>query len=362
MYYVATAIIALILNLICTPLILKLARAKGWYDGTGGRKIHTGSVPRLGGVGIAWSFAVSLFVSLTFLTVLRNRIATPWLSLALVLGGFLTVHVIGLIDDFKPLRARFKLGFQVLVALGILLAGYRFKGFYLPLGIGFVDLGLASYPLTFFWILGMMNAINLIDGMDGLSGGISLIVFSAYTFLAFKNNDLTAGAVSAALVGAVLAFLFYNFPPASIFMGDSGSLFLGTAFALLPLLLEEPGRIGNGFFPAVTLSLVPILDTLWAMIRRRRRGVSFMTPDRGHLHHKLLDLGLDVRQALGVIYGFCLILAGAVLAGAYLSKHKDIAFFIYLCASLLVLIGFFIIRLLCHKRVDFPIVAKDKPY
>jgi UDP-GlcNAc:undecaprenyl-phosphate GlcNAc-1-phosphate transferase len=352
MYYLTTAAIALILNLIFIPLILKLARSKGWYDGTGGRKIHTGSVPRLGGVGIAWSFAISLFISLAFLTVLRDRIITPWVSLALVLGGFLTVHIVGLIDDFKPLRARFKLGFQVLVALGILLAGYRFKSLYLPFNIGFVDLGLFSYILTFFWILGMMNAINLIDGMDGLSGGIAIIVFSTYTFLAFKNNDLTAGTVSAALVGAVLGFLFYNFPPASIFMGDSGSLFLGTAFALMPLLLEEPGRLGNGFFPAVTLSLVPILDTLWAMVRRQRRGISFMTPDRGHLHHKLLDLGLDVRQALGVVYGFCLILVAGVVAGVYVDR--DLGFIILAGASLAVLVGFGVIRLLCFGRVCSP--------
>lgn len=359
MYYVITTIIALTLNLIFTPIILKLARARGWFDATGGRKIHSGDIPRLGGVGIAWSFAVAIVISLVFLTGLRNRIATPWLSLALVVGGFLTVHLVGLIDDFKPLRARYKLFFQLAVAAAVLAAGYRFRAVYLPFGIGELSLGLWSYPLSFFWIVGMMNAINLIDGLDGLAGGVSFIAFATYTFVAFKNNDLTAGAVSAALLGSVLGFLYYNFPKASIFMGDSGSLLLGAAFAILPLILEEPGRLGNGFIPAVTLSLVPILDTLWAMVRRRRRGVSIMAPDRGHLHHKLLDLGLDVRQALAVIYGFCLILAAAVAAGTYLGARRDLAFWLYAAAGAAVVLGFAIIRGLCFKRVKAPLISSS---
>ena len=258
MYYVITSIIALTLNLILTPLILRLARARGWFDATGGRKIHIGDIPRLGGVGIAWSFAVAIVISLVFLSGLRNRIATPWPSLALIVGGFLTVHLMGLVDDFKPLRARYKLAFQLAVAAAILAAGYRFRAVYLPFGIGELSLGLWSYPLTFFWIVGMLNAVNLIDGMDGLAAGVSLIVFAAYAFIAFKNNDVTAGAVSAALVGSVLGFLYYNFPKAGIFMGDSGSLLLGGAFAVLPLILEEPGRLGNGFIPAATLSFISL--------------------------------------------------------------------------------------------------------
>lgn len=318
MFYLVTAALSAALGTLFTGLILWLARRNRWFDHPNARKLHSGEIPRLGGVAIAWSFAITLALALLVFAPLRNRVATPLPTLLLVVGGFLTVHFMGLADDFLNLRARLKLVFQLAVALAVILAGYVFKEVRLPFLDAPLELGYWTYPLTFFWILGVMNAVNLIDGMDGFAGGISAIVFSTWTFVAFKNNDPTAGAVSAALAGACVGFLFWNFSPASIFMGDSGSLFLGAAFAIVPLILEEPGNLANGFLPALVISAIPILDTLMAIIRRVRRRRSIMSPDREHFHHKLLDLGLGVRRSLAVIYGLQLLLAGTVAASVYL--------------------------------------------
>jgi UDP-GlcNAc:undecaprenyl-phosphate/decaprenyl-phosphate GlcNAc-1-phosphate transferase len=350
MFYIVTAIIAFLADLLITPIIIAFAHRKNFFDSNGGRKIHTGDVPRIGGIGIAWSFAIAIaFAILLLAPPLRNRLATSWQSAVLIIGGFMAVHIVGLIDDFRAIRARYKLFFQIIVAIGIIAAGYRFKSIDLPFAPHKVDFGLFSYVITFFWIIGMMNAVNLIDGMDGLATGISIIVFGTYAFAGFANNDVTAGAVSAALMGSCIGFLFYNYPKASIFMGDSGSLFLGTAFALLPLILEEPGGRIHGILPAVVLSAIPIFDTLWAIARRLKRGRSILSPDREHLHHKLLSLGLGDRGVLAVVYGICILLAASVISLQYIGSGIGFSLMVgTLVFTLIVLIG---IRVYCHARI-----------
>jgi UDP-GlcNAc:undecaprenyl-phosphate/decaprenyl-phosphate GlcNAc-1-phosphate transferase len=350
MFYLLTGFVAFLVNLALIPLIIAFANKNALFDSVEERKIHSGDIPRLGGIGIAFSFLLAISSALLlFASPLRNRFMAPPQSVLLLVGGFSIVFFVGLIDDLKGIRAYFKLAFQMVVAISIMSAGYTFDHIDLPFAPYILRLGPFSYALTLLWIIGMMNAVNLIDGMDGLASGISIIAFATYTFVAFKNNDITAGAAAAALTGSCLGFLFYNFPKALIFMGDAGSLFLGTAFAVMPLILERPGGASSGIVPAIVVSAIPMLDTLWAIARRLKRGVSVMSPDREHLHHKLLDLGLSPRYCLVVIYGLGILLAGSVISVTYVGLK--IGFWLMTAAFGVVLLFFGGIRILCHSRL-----------
>ncbi|MFZ4616382.1 MAG: MraY family glycosyltransferase [Rectinemataceae bacterium] len=263
-----------------------------------------------------WAFIVALLVS-ALMGAFRLEA-----SLFVLLGGAAAIHGMGLADDFKNLRAYFKFGVQLAVAIAVAAAGYRFE--YLPGSGSGIPLGVFSWIITIVWIVGLSNAINMIDGMDGLAGGISLIAALSFGGLSLALGQAEGAIVAFALAGAIVGFLFFNFPPARIFMGDSGSLFLGYCLAILPLL-------GTGAFPSEfsflasgTVVAIPVLDVFAAILRRRRRGQGVMTPDREHLHHKLMDLGLDARQILAIVYasaiglGVAGMLATVLLPGASL--------------------------------------------
>jgi UDP-GlcNAc:undecaprenyl-phosphate/decaprenyl-phosphate GlcNAc-1-phosphate transferase len=319
MALICTIVLTFLVSLVAVWLIRALARRKGWYDRVNERKIHTGTIPRLGGVGICVGFGIA------FLTVILLPIG-PFPHLAIsnrfwpVAVSGIVLFALGLIDDFRSLRARFKFGIQIIAATFVVVMGYRFRTVDLPFfGIGSLDLGLFSYPLTVIWIVGVTNALNLIDGMDGLAGTVSSIVtitFAAYFYL---TNDYASAVLCCILLGAVGGFLAFNRPKASIFMGDGGALFLGFVLAVLPLLNQtHGGREELGILSAITALLIPIYDTFAAMLRRYRAHVSFFEPDRGHLHHKLLDLGLSPWQVLAVVAIANLALGAAALSSLYL--------------------------------------------
>jgi UDP-GlcNAc:undecaprenyl-phosphate GlcNAc-1-phosphate transferase len=193
------------------------------------------------------------------------------------------------------------------------------------------------------WIVGIANAVNLLDGMDGLAGGISLIGVAVWAILFFKSGQSLPAQAACAAAGAILGFLFFNFPPASIFMGDSGSLFLGYLLAVLPLLGYSQNQMESGLVPAITVCLIPILDTFAAILRRWRRGVSFLTPDKYHVHHKLLNLGFSTRQILAIIYTLCIVLGACVLAGIYVSPFLSFVLMMAgwaVCGSIFVVLHF----------------------
>ncbi|PKQ22131.1 MAG: undecaprenyl/decaprenyl-phosphate alpha-N-acetylglucosaminyl 1-phosphate transferase [Actinobacteria bacterium HGW-Actinobacteria-5] len=230
--------------------------------------------------------------------------------------AFAICHFTGLFDDFHELRARWKLLLQSLAAIILVVAGFRFR--MIPLPGNLVDLGYLSYPLSFLWIVGVSNAINMIDGMDGLAGG--LVAIAAFTYgIVYTSVGNSAAAITAfILAGAVLGFLFHNYPPAKIFMGDSGSLFLGIAIATLPLLGRGAYSESSGLFVGITLVLIPVFDVFAAILRRLRRGVSVMSPDKEHLHHKVMSLGFEQRTVLLMIYAVDLLLSCLVLSGLIL--------------------------------------------
>ncbi|MDR0670178.1 MAG: undecaprenyl/decaprenyl-phosphate alpha-N-acetylglucosaminyl 1-phosphate transferase [Treponema sp.] len=302
-------------------LILKVSRRMAWYDHINDRKIHTGNIPRLGGLGFAAAFIVwCLVITLWIADVNYGFRFLP------VLAALILVLASGLRDDFKPMAARYKLIFQIGAALCVLTAGYTFKRICIA-GSADPDIPgwtLLRYPVSFLWIVGMTNAVNFIDGVDGLAGGVSLL--AALTFGAIFMFSGVSGAVPlfcVCLAAAILGFLVFNapFPRARIFMGDGGAYFLGFTLALLPLMGED----GQGLpvLHAAAILMIPILDTTAAVWRRLRDGRRIDSPDRSHTHHKLMNLGLSSRRIDALLFVLQIILGFLVYASsrtpAYLS-------------------------------------------
>jgi UDP-GlcNAc:undecaprenyl-phosphate GlcNAc-1-phosphate transferase len=301
-----SAAFAFLLSLLCaaalTPMLRALAFDRGWLDhGLEARKIHGRPIPRLGGVAIVLGFFAPLLGLLVYPTSMAEKFyAEPLRAGALLVGGVL-IALLGLYDDVKGAGAGLKLTVQLLVGCGLWLCGLRVEFFNLP-GFGAVQLGILSLPVTIFWIAGVINAMNLIDGLDGLAGGVAFFALMASFLVAYVRGDATMALLSAALAGSVLGFLFYNFNPASIFMGDTGSMFLGYVLAAGSVQTHQKSSTTLALLvPLVALGL-PITDTLLAIGRRAASGRPIFSADREHIHHRLLALGLSQRQAVLVLY------------------------------------------------------------
>ena len=211
------------------------------------------------------------------------------------------------------LSAKLKFGIQALLTVILISSGFRFKEIYIPFIQYTLPLGLFSYPLTFIWIVGVSNAINLIDGMDGLAGGLSCFGLVSVGLYSLVLNDIGLSILAFTLAGSLLAFLIFNFPPAKIFMGDAGSYVVGLTLAVVPLA-NNPQYDSVTLYLAVTVCIIPIFDTFSSMIRRMVfYRVSFFTPDKEHTHHKMLNLGLSTLQVLTIVYLICACLCGVTL-------------------------------------------------
>lgn len=281
---------ALITVLVVTPIVIKLAIKIGAVDKPNERKVHEKLMPRLGGLAIFIGVIAGYFAGGVY-----NEKVTG------ITVGALLIIVIGILDDKYELSAKVKFAGQIIVAGLVVGSGLTIEFLTIPF-VGTFDLGLWTYPITIFWIVAITNAINLIDGLDGLSAGtsaISIATIAVMAGLAGKGLILT---LSLILLGSIIGFLFYNFHPAKIFMGDTGALFLGYAISILSLLgLYKSVTLFSFIVPIIILG-VPIFDTTYAIIRRlvNRRPIS--SPDKSHLHHRLLALGLSHRNTVLVIY------------------------------------------------------------
>ncbi len=295
---------------ILIPIIIFVCKRQNWYDSVDERKMHKGKIPRLGGVGIISSFICS---SLTyFIFSPANKISHV---MPLIIAG-LMIFLFGIADDFFNLRARLKLLVQVIAAVIVLGAGYRFRQ------IGAIELPLwASYILTFGWIIGIINAFNLIDGMDGLCGGLSCLILGALGIIFLRSARPSAG-ICFMMCGAISGFLLYNRPDAKIFMGDGGSQFLGFMIAALPLYSSTENFEYNKFLVSVVLVSIPMMDTIAAMWRRIREHRSIMSPDSRHIHHKLISLGMTKMQVLFILFSIQIVLCCAAGLGMYLQEFK----------------------------------------
>lgn len=320
--YLVAFMLAFTVAAALTPMLRAAAPFIGGIDkARSSRKVHTMPVPRIGGVAIVAAF----FVPLVGLFVYTNDISELFLRdkarVAGLFSGGLAIAVLGLCDDLKGVRARTKFAVQVLVALGMFWLGYRVEAIANPFGAEPIQLGLLALPFTLLWIVGIINAMNLIDGLDGLAGGVAAIVVGLNFAVAFNRPDVLMCLFMAALGGALVGFLLYNFNPATIFMGDTGSMFLGFVLATTSITSAQKSSAAVAMLvPIVGLGL-PIADTLLAMLRRALRGRPLFSADKEHIHHKLLALGLTQRQAVLVLYGVCLLLAAFAFALTFASSR-----------------------------------------
>lgn len=317
-------ITAVLLNTIATPIIIKQAHRRKWYDLPDHRKIHTGLIPRLGGIGIFISFLLTSFL-IAGIYYLKNRAPVGILDLKFlpIFLAFGLIHVVGLIDDFFNMRASIKLICQLGAAVLVTAGGFVLKDITIPY-LGTFPLGWIGYPLTVFWIIGITNAVNLVDGMDGLAGGIGAFASFSMGVIALIQGATGAAVVSFALFGAIAGFLVFNLPPAKIFMGDAGSLFLGFSLSVLPFLgISKAASFGTMIVP-ITLLIVPIIDTLAAIIRRVKEKRTIMSPDRGHIHHKLLDMGFSEKKILVLIYSVCFYLSMIAITSVIMPKESNV--------------------------------------
>ena len=311
--FLAAALLALVL----TPLVRRVAIRLGNVDHPGGRRVNKAPVPRGGGVAVAISFLVvalgGIWLNGQTGDVPVPRTIAPEELVGLLVGGAVAA-LLGVLDDTFQLRARWQLLGQLVLAVFAVVAGITVTFIANPFGPGNIVLtGPFAIGFSMLWIMGMINSINFIDGLDGLSSGISLI--AAVTLGLISLTAAIAqpfiGILCFGLAGSLLGFLRWNFHPATIFIGTSGVMFVGYTLAVLSIL-------GTAKVAVALLVLgVPIIDTFWIIVRRIRAGNSPFTPDRGHIHHRLLDLGLSHSQTVLVIYGLCILLAvlSLVLSG-----------------------------------------------
>lgn len=258
-------------------------------------KIHLKPVPRIGGLAIFISF---------FLTVIFSPIL--WKDMSVIMLGAIAISLLGLMDDKWTLKPTQKLAGQVLVVLYVMLSSEIVIMKVAVPFLGIVPLGVFSYVVTFIWMIGIINAINLIDGLDGLAAGITIIALLCMLVMAIFEQQLQLVLICVILIGSIAGFIVYNIYPAKIYMGDTGSLFLGYMMAVIPLLgLFKQVTFFSFIIPVVILT-IPIFDTLFVMIQRLRRRENIFHRDQKHLHYRLLKQGWTHKETVFIIYGFAI--------------------------------------------------------
>lgn len=290
MTYVLTFIIALVIATAATPVSMFLAKRWKAIDYPGGRRVHKRPIPRLGGLAIYAAFWLAVFLT-------QRWDQSIW---GLFFGSTL-ILMVGVWDDIRGIRPWTKLLWQIAAASILLFYGYNMNQISLPI-LGLIPFGAFGLLLTVFWIVGLVNTVNISDGLDGLAAGICFGAALLLFWSANRNGMESAGNLTLALAGATLGFLFYNFHPARVFMGDSGSMFLGYVVGGISIMgLLKTATVLGLVFPLLVLGM-PLTDMVFAIIRRKLRGRSIAIADRGHLHHRLLDAGLSQRQAVLLLY------------------------------------------------------------
>lgn len=304
-----------------TPLVRKLALRIGATDIPNARKVHKHIMPRLGGLAIYLAFMLGM---------LFLRPDSSY-TLPLLIGSVIII-ITGILDDLYSLSPKIKITAHFFAALVIVQGGITITFINLPFN-GMLHLYWFSIPLTLLWIMGITNAINLIDGLDGLAAGVSSIVLLTIAGLSLNEGNLFVFTVSTVLLGSTLGFLPYNFHPAKIFMGDTGSYFLGYVISVLALLGFKNVTLFSLVVPIVILA-VPISDTLFAIIRRVVNKQPITAPDKSHLHHCLLRFGFTQRQTVVLIYGMSALFA---LAAILLSTSTLLGSLVIIVAVMLII-------------------------
>ena len=306
----ASALLALLAALlvgVLAPSMRHVGFAVGAVDRPSHRKVHATDVSRLGGVAVWGAFACAVWIAaatgaLDGATFSSVRVTWPLLATG---AGLLVL--VGIVDDVRGLRARTKLLAQGVAAVLVVSAGCITREATNPITGASIELGVLAVPVTMLWVIGVTNALNLIDGLDGLAAGVGLIVAGTLALISFTTGRTDVALLAGVLAGALIGFLYFNFNPATIFLGDSGSLFLGYALAVLSLESAHKGATAVLVLAPILALGVPLMDTTLTVLRRLVSSGSLMQPDRDHIHHRLIALGLSHRRAVLVLYAACLL-------------------------------------------------------
>jgi UDP-GlcNAc:undecaprenyl-phosphate/decaprenyl-phosphate GlcNAc-1-phosphate transferase len=299
---------ALLASYVATPFVVRFAVSRGLFDDTAeARRVHTRPIPRLGGVAVCFAFLVGILSAATFEHFSAELVSRELHFLIGILVGGGVVFTAGLLDDLRGLSPLVKLAFQVVGAVIVFAFGFRVEA--ISVGSDAIHLGWFALPITVLWIVGVTNAFNLIDGLDGLATGVAIVALGTTLAVALALGNPEVAVAAAALLGALVGFLRYNFNPARIFLGDSGSLLVGFMLAVLAVHGSmKSATVVLVIVPLFALGL-PIADTALAITRRWLRGVPLSSADGRHIHHRLLASGLSQRRAVLVMYAVSVTLA-----------------------------------------------------
>ena len=335
-------LVTFLVSALLVPIVKKAAEHVGAMDIPNERKVHKYPIPRMGGLAIFGAFLIGYML-------FASKNSSQMLSI--LIGGFIII-LMGLFDDIKPVPARYKFLLQIIAAAVVVFYGGIVLNKITAFGLTFNFPKIISYIITIFFIVGITNTINLIDGLDGLASGVSSIYFMTVTIIAFINNKMGGldTMLSLIMLGSTLGFLIHNFHPAKIFMGDTGSQFLGFTISVIALLGFKAATLTSLIVPIVILA-IPIFDTALAIFRRLLKGKGIMSPDKEHFHHQLLKMKFSVTATVLIIYAINILFASVSVF--FVLGDKKIAMGIY--AALMVLLLFLVMStdiLFEHKKKD----------
>lgn len=330
MKYFILFFISFLVAFIITPLVRRLSLRIGATDKLEMRKAHTKRiVARLGGIGIFISFYLTV-LALFFID--RNTFLDMLLFLKGIFPATVLILLLGIYDDLKGADAKTKFSIQIIAALIVLQYGIRIDRVTNPFAAGrALDIGMWGIPLTIFWLVLITNAMNLLDGLDGLAAGVSCIISLTIFFIALYEKKVLVMALSMSLAGATIGFLRYNFNPAKIFMGDAGSMFLGFTLACISIKGSQKSATTVAFLIPVIAMGLPIIDTLLAIVRRFLNGKNIFRADNEHIHHKLIKIGLTQRRAVLILYSVSICL-GLIAFLFTIIKNEYVAVILFIVA------------------------------
>jgi UDP-N-acetylmuramyl pentapeptide phosphotransferase/UDP-N-acetylglucosamine-1-phosphate transferase len=354
--YLTTYVLAILTAVVITPLVIRLAKRYRIVDSPGPRNIHVKKIPRIGGVAI---FAAVILPTIAVLF-LPNFIGTSFRLHQNKIIGLLAcgtfMFIVGLYDDLKGMRARTKFACQLIASVVVCWFGIHIETLAIANWLT-IDFGWFAWPLTIFWIVGITNAVNLIDGLDGLAAGICAIACGVLAILAVFFGLPVMAVITLAMLGGLTGFLFFNFYPAKVFMGDCGSMFIGFIIAASSVLCAAKSSAIVAFALPILALGIPIFDTLFSMLRRYLSRRSLFAADRSHFHHRLLDMGLNQRHVAVVAYTVTIIVAGL---GMFMMVSRNTqTIVIFFCILILIMLVF---RMVGAVRLKEAIAKLQRKY
>jgi UDP-GlcNAc:undecaprenyl-phosphate GlcNAc-1-phosphate transferase len=351
-----SSLIAFTVSILTIPLAVFLSLRWGAVSETGGRHVGCKPVGRLGGLSVLTGTISSIVILSTTNSSIGGAVETQSYQLFGLLVGVIFIGGVGFWDDIHRLPAKTKLAFQLLVATESYLVGLGVYSVDLPL-LEPIQLGWFAYPITVFWIIGVVNAINLIDGLDGLAGGVVMFASLVNLVAAITGGSVLSAAIMAAVAGAVLGFLVYNWHPAKIYLGDGGAYSLGYLLATSALLSpHQKTSTGVALLIPVLAAGLPIFDTLLTMIRRAFNRQGIFIPDRGHLHHILLDAGISHRGVVIGLYTLSCVFS-SIAVTVVLNRNRVLGFWLVVCSLFGAIFWIFVFR----KRLTTVVESKCRP-